>query len=270
MKIDESLVETYERDGAVCLRSMVSGEFLEGAQAAFNDILRTESREPEVAPYFSRQRVWEWEPRLRAVCLDSRLPEAAAILMRATAVNLLYDQAFIKRPGSNARTAWHNDLPNWPFRGSQMVTLWVALDTIGVSTGTLEFVRGSHVWNRWYPPFYTDVDGRLTGLHATAHEPQFDQHPPDIEADRESYDIVSWELEPGDVVAFNALTVHGATGHASTKTQRRGYSIRYAGPDVRYYSGEVRNVTISCPTLHTGDRLVATQYPLAYSQSPVS
>ena len=35
---------------------------------------------------------------------------------------------------------------------------------------------------------------------------------PDVEADRDAYDILGWPLEPGDAAAFNMLTLHAAAG----------------------------------------------------------
>lgn len=86
----------------------------------------------------------------------------AAQFLGVERVRLLYDQIFIKAPATNVRTPWHNDLPNWPVRGTQLMTVWVALDTIGAGNGRLEFLRGSHRWNHWVSGLFADVDGRVT------------------------------------------------------------------------------------------------------------
>ena len=44
---------------------------------------------------------------------------------------------------------------------------------------------------RWFP------EGALADL-------------PDIEADRGAFPIIGWELEPGDAVFFNMLTLHAS------------------------------------------------------------
>ena len=38
---------------------------------------------------------------------------------------------------------------------------------------------------------------------------------PDIDAQREDYDIRSWSLEPGDAIAFHFMTIHGAPSNLS-------------------------------------------------------
>ena len=55
---------------------------------------------------------------------------------------------------------------------------------------------------------------------------------PDI--DSEAYDIKSWAVEPGDAVAFNFKTIHGANANA-TNTVNRTVSFRLVGDDARYF-----------------------------------
>ena len=54
---------------------------------------------------------------------------------------------------------------------------------------------------------------------------------PDVDADREAFDVVGWPLEPGDAVAFNMLTLHAAAGSAN---RRRAFSLRVLGDVVRF------------------------------------
>jgi ectoine hydroxylase-related dioxygenase (phytanoyl-CoA dioxygenase family) len=46
-----------------------------------------------------------------------------------------------------------------------------------------------------------------------------------------AHDILGWELEPGDAVAFNMLTLHAAAG---SRNRRRAFSVRLVGDDVRF------------------------------------
>ena len=46
-------------------------------------------------------------------------------------------------------------------------------------------------------------------------------------------DIREFAMEPGDAVAFNYMTLHGARGNTST-TRRRAFSLRLVGDDARY------------------------------------
>src|SRR4029077_2945909 len=54
---------------------------------------------------------------------------------------------------------------------------------------------------------------------------------PDVEADRDAFPILGWEMRPGGAVRSNMLTLHAA-GPADSR--RRAVSFRLIGDDVRY------------------------------------
>ena len=64
-------------------------------------------------------------------------------------VNLINDQFFVKEEVSEERTEWYNDQPFWPVRGPAM-SIWLAVDEVSEDTGATEFMRGSHLWGRWF------------------------------------------------------------------------------------------------------------------------
>jgi ectoine hydroxylase-related dioxygenase (phytanoyl-CoA dioxygenase family) len=51
---------------------------------------------------------------------------------------------------------------------------------------------------------------------------------PDIEAARASYDIISWAIEPGDIVIFHPGMLHGGAPTRSGQ-RRRTISLRFFG-----------------------------------------
>ncbi len=87
---------------------------------------------------------------------------------------------------------------------------------------------------------------------------------PDIDAHRADYRLLSWDLEPGDAIAFHFLTVHGAPGNLSVN-RRRAFASRWLGDDAVY---AVRHGETSPPfpgleqRLKPGDPLAAEEFPL--------
>jgi len=65
---------------------------------------------------------------------------------------------------------------------------------------------------------------------------------PDIEGSRERYDIVCWDVAPGDCVIFAGLMIHGAPGNASDESPRRALSTIWLGDDAVFAErpGKVR------------------------------
>ena len=84
------------------------------------------------------------------------------------------------------------------------MSLYVSLDEVPAEVA-VRFVKGSHRWGRlFYPRVFLDGADFNTddaGLEAV----------PDIDARPEDYEILAWDLEPGDVIAFDLRTLHGTT-----------------------------------------------------------
>ena len=166
-------------------------------------------------------------------------------------------------PSSGEFTPWHHDLPFWPVSGLQVVTIWLAFDRVVEANGAMKFIRGSHRWGKRFRP-YSTLD---SGVTREQFEPATDdgsEPVPDFDAEPDRYEILSFDLEPGDAIAFHALTVHASSPNTTLDKQRRAYAMRFTGDEVRYDDRPVWNVYIVNPTLNTGDSLDSDQYPVVY------
>ena len=258
---------TYVTDGVVVLRQYIETEWIDALRESVErDIgnpgpfVHSYSYGESNALFHGNLRVWENDLTFRAFCFESCLPPLAAAFFGSTKVGLLFDQLFVKEPGTLARTRWHNDQPYWPVCGHQVMSFWVALDPVTGDNGALEFIRGSHRWGRWFQP---EAFGPTLGFDEYEQNPDYEPIP-NIDVTRDSYDIVSWDLEPGDMYAFNALTVHGATGNRTEETRRRGYAVRFTGDDAVYDTRSGTNPEL-CSAVHKkGDLLDSSQYPVVW------
>lgn len=256
-------ISIFEADGVICLRGIVDHAWLERLWRSSDEAMTLQPTDAGLA-YFKRIRLWQQIPALGEFCHRSILPRIAASLLKASKVNLLYDQLFVKEPRMRDRTTWHNDQPYWPVRGWPTMSFWVALDRVDHQVSTLEFIRGSHTWNAWYQPIYGDEEGRMKTQPAA--RPGFIEMP-DFEAERDRHEILSWDLEPGDVIAFHGLTLHGATGNTSGTEIRRAYSVRYAGGETWYVDSSSipgHNRDLVNPALAPGDPLDSEMFPVVY------
>ena len=202
-------------------------------------------------------RLWEHHETFHRYCTQSPLPLLAARLLRSTRVNLFYDQLFVKEADTDSPTRWHNDQPYWPVRGRQVLSFWLALDPVDLTSGGLEFVAGSHRWDRWFQPetFGRSDDGRGYTRNPD-YEPMID-----IDAERDRHRILSWAMEPGDVIAFHAMVVHGAPANHHPERRRRGYTVRYTGDDAVYLEGEGMATPLFADYLRNGDPIGGARFP---------
>jgi ectoine hydroxylase-related dioxygenase (phytanoyl-CoA dioxygenase family) len=256
-------IEAYEQDGVVALPGVIAEADLHRLAAAIEDDIRTpgpfyHGYESAEGRFHGNMRLWESNETFRDMCLKSELPRIARAFFGGCKTNLLYDQLFVKEASMGQRTRWHNDQPYWPIRGWHVLSIWIALDSTTAANGRLEFIRGSHLWDRWFQP---EVFGKTSAIDQYERNPDFEDIP-DIEAERGKYDIVSWDLEPGDVYLFHGMTVHGAGGNLVSNSRRRGYTVRYTGDDVTYDLRLGVSPPLVCEGLLPGGPLDSERYPV--------
>ena len=232
--IEEAEIATFETDGATALPGMIDGAWIEVLRAGVarnlaepTPLHTTQTSGDEPGYFLSDICMAQHIPEFREFLLNGPVPAMAARLMRARRVNFFADTLWVKDPGTTKRTRWHQDQAFFWVAGRQMCVIWFPLDAID-QAHSLELVRGSHRWGKWFGPELSK-DGR--DLYSSDGG-SFDRMP-DIEADRAGYDIASWAVEPGDCIAFHGATVHGAPG-APASGRRRAFSSVWMGEDARY------------------------------------
>lgn len=201
------------------------GQFLKavGAKPLVDEV----PREVENKGHFQLDTTtWKRNAAIRALALDSVLPEIAGQLMRATKVNYCDDQVFVKEPGTKDRTAFHQDYTYFHMKGWKGCVMWVCVDQANEESGSCLYIPKSHLWGR---EFKANVF-----LAQTAFPGSEGEDLPDIEGNLDQYELTRYETQPGDVVIHHFRTVHGAGGNRSTR-QRRAISLRYCGEDMRYF-----------------------------------
>jgi ectoine hydroxylase-related dioxygenase (phytanoyl-CoA dioxygenase family) len=251
--------ETFRRDGVVCLRGVLDPALLVRMARPVDEALRR----PESADLSTiagragggrfvagvdHARV---QPELRAFACDSPLPAVVAALLESSAVHLYEDSILVKEPGTAERTVWHQDLGYFHVEGTQLCTTWCPLDPVTPETGGMRFARGSHRTGTLYRPNLFVIDEPIPGTEG--------ETVPDIDAG--GYDIVTFDMEPGDVTVHDARTLHAAGPNRSATTRRRAISVRYCGDDarVRIRPGAPRKPHHA--GLHDGDRLGGDAFP---------
>jgi hypothetical protein len=232
--VSDDDVAAFARDGVVCLRGVFDAAWCRVLHDAAMESMhsgRGRVREPKLGEaqgrFYSSVYQSDHDQRLARLRDASPAPELAARLMGAQQVRFYYDQLFIKAPGTAAPTPWHNDLPFWPFAGNDLISLWIALTPVSKQTSGVQYVAGSHRWNKMFRAVTPDYDPNFMNAEHDVCPDYGDGSHPEVS-------ILSWDMQPGDVLCHHPLTVHGAAGNASATQWRVGLSIRYLGQDVRW------------------------------------
>ncbi len=230
--IEPALAAEFQKAGAVCIRGLLNAREVADLAAGIERNLAQPSPRAKVASapsdpgYFVEDFCnWRDNPHYRRVIFDSRLAATAAVLMQSATARLYHDHMLTKEPGTRQPTPWHQDQPYYNIEGRQNCSFWIPVDSVN-RAATLEFVAGSHLGPWLMPRSFLDAEAKWFPEGTLADLP-------DIEARREAFPILGWELEPGDAVCFHMLTQHAARGVQGTR-RRRVFSVRFLGDDARH------------------------------------
>lgn len=249
----------YARDGVVLLKNILTPDWLEKLRDAVDMEVQRGER------YFAYKNMRETPGVFQDYCLNSDIGQRVAEVAGVSWTSLIFDQLFVKEPGTKTQTGWHTDQPYWPIDGP-MITMWIALDPVDPDNGALEFVRGSHDWGARYRPFLTDQKGAFLHYLEPDNPDYIDM--PDFEADRAKYDIFHFEnMEPGDALAFDGMMVHSAMGNRTSTRRRRGYAIRFAVAGATYQPRDSVTEWLHDPTLKPGGDFCGGRFPVIYQTS---
>lgn len=260
--LDPDIVEAYRTKGAALLPDAFR-EWVEPLRAGVAEVManpsefeRTVRPDDGSPPFFQDYCNWDRIPDFRRFVRESPAGAIGAALMGSRRARFFHEHVLVKEPGTPVATPWHHDQPYYCMRGEQTVSLWIALDPVARESA-VEYVAGSHRWGRTFKPM------RFNGTDLFADDAS--DPVPDIAARRDEFELLSWDMEPGDAVAFNFLTLHGAPGNVSQTTRRRAFTARLVGDDVVFRdlkglgSPPFRHLTLA-----DGAPLDAPDFPVVY------
>lgn len=256
--VDDAVVAAFEADGAAVVRDTF-GDWIETLRAGVARNMAAPSADVRIydggggrffGDYCNWQRIPEFEDFIR----HSPAAAIARRLMGSRQVRLFHEHVLVKEPGADVPTPWHQDQPYYCVDGVQSCSLWIPLDPVDRATSP-EFIGGSHRWGRFFRPERFNKTPLNEGDEL---EPV-----PDIDNHREDYNVLGWDLEPGDAIAFNFRTIHGAPANKRQDRARRAFSLRVVGEDATFArrpgvtSPPFRNVTLA-----HGAPLEGPEFPL--------
>jgi len=228
-RVSDKECESFERDGYVHLRGVLSEDELVELEQIYQRFLRREIEVPGKdfcdmsetydQPLEDFALINVMLPRKYHAPLRNNIYErrAASIAKQLCGSDMVidYDQLLAKRPGrEDAVFEWHQDMAYWPDTpDTRTASFWLAFDDSTLANGCLRFLPGSHREDnlRAHHPLHTDRE-KSHSLVADV-DPQRDEVRP-------------VPIARGDVTVHNERIVHGSGGN-TTDGWRRAYVIAY-------------------------------------------
>ncbi len=227
--ITQEHIDQYQRDGVTLVRGLFRDQLellragVEANMHAPGPYASNNEKPGQTGRFFDDYCNWTRIPEFEEAIRTSPVAEVAADLMQSDRVQMFHDHVLVKEPGTSMATPWHQDGPYYFVEGQQTISFWSPLDP--VREATLRCVAGSHAWEKEVlPTRWVSEEGFF---------PDEGQYMPVPDPDAEGMRVLEWEMEPGDAVAFNYRTLHGARGNTSDQ-RRRAFSLRLVGEDARY------------------------------------
>jgi ectoine hydroxylase-related dioxygenase (phytanoyl-CoA dioxygenase family) len=206
--------------------------------------------------FYFRVGNWRRSLPIRSVALDSQLPELLTDLLDTSRLHFWNDTIYVKAPYTPQRTAYHQDLPYMDASGTKCASVWIALDPVTSASGGMKYIRGSHRWDKLYAANTLIAQTPIPGTRL----PRL----PDIEAEEQDHEVLTFDMEPGDIIIHDARTVHGSGGN-TTSQMRRAISMRYCGDDMVYFKRPGTAFQARAThTLGTGAPLHAQDFPVVW------
>lgn len=261
--LDDETLKNFKKDGATVLRGVFK-DWVDTLRRGMDQNIadpapncRNYKNEDGISRFLSDYCNWARFEEYRDFIFNSPAAAIGAALMDSETVRLFHEHVLIKSAGSDVATPWHQDAPYYCVKGPKTVSLWIPLDEVPRER-TLEFVSGSHLWDKAFRPklFNGNPLNEDDGLEEI----------PDIDSDRIGFNVKGWALSPGDAVAFDFRTIHGAPPNNSLTENRRAFSLRLVGDDAVFHRREGIKTSPPFPdvTLENGAPLSGPEFPLLY------
>lgn len=217
--LSHEAVAQYERDGfAFPIRVLSDDEVahyrggLETAEAQYGEAMQRYVRsKPHLVLTWANQLIHH--PRILDAVEDVLGPNI-----------LCWGSSFFnKSPQDAAYVSWHQDSTYWGLEPHDVLTAWIALSDVPVSSGAMQFVPASH---------------QLAQIahHDTFHEDNLLSRGQVVDFDIEDSQVVDVPLKVGEMSLHHVRLIHGSAPNTS-KARRIGFAIRYMAPHVRQIKG---------------------------------
>ena len=101
-------IETYARDGAVCLRQVFDKDWIDSLLPIAERIM-VDKEDFGLLPHRTNRYMARCIDEFRDLALRSPAGEACGRTLQSKEIRFYYDELFTKPPRSSVKTVWHSD-----------------------------------------------------------------------------------------------------------------------------------------------------------------
>ena len=264
--ITSALCDQYAQDGVVFIKQALHPDWLMLLEMGLQRVMANALQQKhlfyagEDREFIETVRNFDVTPEIQRLVYDSPIADMVGKLIGSENIWLYSDEFFVKDGGGCGRTPWHQDMPYYRMAGMQIASMWISLDPISKAE-CLETIPDTHRQTMFdgFNPMAVSEDPTMP--YYDAELPPL----PDIEAERDKWNIQSWDITPGDVIVLHPAVLHGG-GPTLPGGRRRAITIRLYGDDITYAERPPTAPTVPLTPglsqqLNPGDPLRSPWYP---------
>ena len=233
-KID---IEKYKLNGAIFLKNKFDIKWIEKLKKGIEKDIKNPSPrfkshtlKSNIPAYLEDYWTWNLVPEFKDFVFNSPYAEIASELISAKKINLVMDNWFLREAGSKSTTPFHHDISYFDMEGT-MCVLWLPLQATGKDESVV-WIKGSHLWNKLFLRVLFKEGHKVEGKESIINGKKYEL-PPDILGNKEKYEFLKWDCEPGDCVIFDMRTLHGTLSSLIPQKTLSRYTLRVAKEDAK-------------------------------------
>ena len=261
MFLSKKQIKDYQKDGVLIVKDIFK-DWIKPLRNGFQKVLENPSKhgrenvDDNNGRFFEDYCNWERIKEFKDCILNSLGAQIVAEATNSKSIQIFHEHIFIKEPGTNKETPWHQDMPYYCVDGNDTGSFWIPLDEVD-KENNLKLILGSHQWSKLIRPTkWSDNQSWYKENSCFMDLPKVEKF---------NNDILIPELSLGDAVLFNFKTVHSSTGNNTLKS-RRAFSMRFIGDDVRYINrGGATSPPFDGINLKSGDLMREDWFPRIFN-----
>lgn len=252
-------IDTYNRDGVVCLRGVLNSEWIDMLEPIARRLV-IDKEDFGLLPTIPGRYMARCIAEFRKLVFESPIAQVCGEVLQSKEMRFFFDEVFAKPPRSDSKTIWHTDRMGWPTVGNMVPSLWLPLTPVS-KANSLECIAGSHTQDVRYWLFSPNARQMIKPSDRAPH--------PDCESLRGDGKtrFMTWDMNPGDMLIVHPWTLHYSSGNPHDDW-RVAVSLRMFGDDIRWKPRPdcVNLAGVSFDEMIEGEKPAGSHFPLLWSE----
>ena len=253
-------INFYQKQGALIIKNVFK-PWINILREGFEKVLKEpgpharENVKNEEGRFFEDYCNWQRIFEFKKFAEESPAAQIVGEATRSKSIQLFHEHIFVKDPGTNKETPWHQDMPYYCVNGNDTGSFWIPLDPI-TKENSLQILLGSHKLPKLVRP-----------TKWSNNKPWYknDENFMDMPSINTDENILKSEMNLGDAILFNFKVLHSSPGNLES-TPRRAFSMRFIGDDVTYVDrGEETSPPFKGIDLKIGAKMREDWFPVVWN-----